>query len=46
MGARYYLTTNFFVDFDARYRYVSGLVNRYHYERNTAETTLGIGYAF
>jgi opacity protein-like surface antigen len=46
LGAQYYLTTKFFVDFDARYRYVSRLVNRYNQELNTAETTLGIGYAF
>ena len=46
MGAQYYLTTNLFVDFDARYRYVSRLINRYNHELNTAETTLSLGYAF
>ncbi len=46
MGAEFYLTANFFVDFDVRYRYISRLVNRYNHELNTAETTLGTGYAF
>lgn len=46
MGAQYCLTPSLVVDFDARYRYVSRLVNRYNHELNTAETTLGIGCAF
>jgi opacity protein-like surface antigen len=46
LGAKYYLTGNFFVDFDARYRYLSRLINRNGEGLNTAETTLGVGYRF
>jgi outer membrane protein W len=46
LGAKYYLTGNFFVDFDARYRYLSRLINRDGEGLNTAETTLGVGYRF
>ena len=46
VGAKYYLTSNFFVDFDARYRYLSRLVNRDGRGLNTGETTLSVGYRF
>jgi|SRR5215469_3298027 len=46
LGARYYMTSNFFVDFDARYRYLSRLINNEGQELNTGETTLGLGYQF
>ena len=45
IGAQYYLTTNFFVDFDARYRHITRLVSRHNNELNTAEKTLGNGNA-
>lgn len=46
LGAKYYLTSNFFVDFDARYRYLSRLINEDGQGLNTAETTLSAGYQF
>lgn len=45
-GAKYYLTSSFFVDFDARYRYLSRLINEDGQGLNTAETTLSVGYQF
>jgi len=45
-GAKYYMTDNFFVDFDARYRYLSRLINNDGQGLNTAETTLSLGYRF
>ena len=46
LGAKYYLTSNFFVDLDARYRYLSRLINEDGKGLNTAETTLSVGYQF
>jgi outer membrane protein W len=46
LGAKYYLTDNFFVDFDARYRYLSRLVNNDRQGLDTAETTFSLGYQF
>jgi hypothetical protein len=46
LGAKYYFSTNFFVDVNARYRYLSKLVNKFGQGLNTAETTVGIGYRF
>jgi len=46
LGAKYYLTSSFFVDFDARYRYLSRLINEGGQGLNTAETTLSVGYRF
>jgi outer membrane beta-barrel protein len=46
LGAKYYLSDNLFVDFDARYRYLSKLVSNYGQGMNTAETTLGVGWRF
>lgn len=45
-GAKYFVTENLFVDFDARYRYLSRLVKHHGAGLNTAETTLGLGYQF
>jgi opacity protein-like surface antigen len=45
-GARYYLNHNLFIDFDARYRYLSKLVGDYGQGLNTAETSLSLGYRF
>jgi opacity protein-like surface antigen len=46
LGAKYYLWDNLFVDFDARYRYLSKLVSNYGQGLNTAETTVSLGYQF
>ena len=46
LGAKYYLWDNFFVDFDARYRYLSKLTSSHGQGLNTAETTLSLGYQF
>ena len=46
LGAKYYLWDNFFVDFDARYRYSSKLTSSFGQGLNTAETTLSLGYQF
>lgn len=46
LGAKYYMTSNFFVDFDARYRYLSRLINNDGQGLNTAETTVSLGYQF
>jgi outer membrane protein W len=46
LGAKYYLWDNLFVDFDARYRYLSKLVSDQGQGLNTAETTLSLGYQF
>jgi outer membrane protein W len=45
-GAKYYVLNNLFVDFDARYRYLSRLVSESGQGLNTAETTLSVGYQF
>jgi outer membrane protein W len=46
LGAKYLLTNTVFVDIDARYRYMSRLVNNFGQGLNTAETTLSVGYRF
>jgi hypothetical protein len=46
LGAKYYLFDNFFLDFDARYRYLSRLTSDYGKGLNTAQTTLSLGYRF
>jgi opacity protein-like surface antigen len=46
LGAKYYLWDNFFVDLDARYRYLSKLTSNHGQGLNTAETTLSLGYQF
>jgi outer membrane protein W len=45
-GAKYYLTSSLFVDFDARYRYLNRLINNDRQGLNTAETTFSLGYQF
>jgi outer membrane protein W len=45
-GGKYYLWDNLFLDFDARYRYLSKLISNYGQSLNTAETTLSLGYQF
>lgn len=46
IGAKYYLTPSFFVDLDARYRYLDRLINHYGQALNTGEATLSLGYQF
>jgi outer membrane protein W len=46
LGAKYYLTDSLFVDFDARYHYLSRLINSDRMGLNTAETTFSLGYQF
>jgi outer membrane protein W len=45
-GVKYYMTDSFFVDFDARYRYLNRLINNDRQGLNTAQTTLSLGYQF
>lgn len=45
-GVKYYMTDSFFVDLDARYRYLSRLINSDRQGLNTAQTTLSLGYQF
>jgi outer membrane beta-barrel protein len=46
IGAKYYVTNNFFMDLEARYRYLNRLVNTSDQSLNTVETTLGFGWRF
>jgi outer membrane protein W len=46
LGAKYYITNNLLVDFDARYRYLSKIVSNEGMGLNTVETSLGIGWRF
>jgi opacity protein-like surface antigen len=46
LGAKYFITKSLFVDVNARYRYMSRLVNNFGQGLNTAETTLSLGYRF
>lgn len=46
LGLKYYMTDNFFVDIDARYRYLNRLTNNDRQGLNTAQTTLSLGYQF
>jgi outer membrane beta-barrel protein len=46
LGVKYYMTDNFFVDLDARYRYLNRLINTDRQGLNTAQTTLSLGYQF
>jgi outer membrane protein W len=45
-GVKYYVTDNLFVDFDARYRYLSRLIDNDRQGLNTAQTTFSLGYQF
>jgi opacity protein-like surface antigen len=46
LGVKYYVTSNIYVDAQARYRYLNRLVSESNQHMNTAETTLGIGWRF
>jgi outer membrane beta-barrel protein len=45
-GAKYYVNEQFFIDLDARYRYLNNLISPYGQGLNTVETTLSVGYQF
>jgi outer membrane beta-barrel protein len=45
-GVKYYVNEQFFIDLDARYRYLNNLVSSYGQGLNTVETTLSVGYQF
>jgi outer membrane protein len=46
IGVKYYLTSDLFIDFDARYRYLSRLLGPDGRGLNTGETTLSLAYRF
>jgi len=46
IGVKYHVTSDLFIDFDARYRYLSGLLSPDGRGMNTGETTLSVGYQF
>jgi opacity protein-like surface antigen len=46
LGVKYFVTDNFFIDFDGRYRYLSRLINNDRQGLNSAQTTLSLGYQF
>jgi opacity protein-like surface antigen len=45
-GVKYFATERLMVRFDARYRYIDALADRYDSSLNTFETTLGIDWRF
>jgi outer membrane beta-barrel protein len=45
-GAKYYVNEQFFIDLDARYRYLNNLVSSYGQGLNTVGATLSVGYQF
>ncbi len=45
-GAKYFITDNFLVRLEARYRYVDAVVDRFDDSLSTFETTLGVGWQF
>lgn len=46
VGAKYFATDRFLVRFEARYRYLDGVVDTFDDSLNTFETTLGVGWKF
>ena len=46
VGAKYFITDNFLVRLEARYRYVDAVVDRFDDSLSTFETTLGVGWQF
>lgn len=46
LGAKYYVTDNFLLRLDARYRYLDKIVDRADDSLNTFETTFGVGFRF
>lgn len=46
VGAKYFANDRFLVRFEARYRYLDGVVDNFDDSLNTFETTLGVGWKF
>jgi outer membrane protein len=46
IGAKYFITDNFLIRAEARYRYLDKVVDHFDDSLNTVETTLGVGYRF
>jgi len=46
IGAKYFITDNFLIRAEARYRYLDKVVDRFDDSLNTVEATLGVGYRF
>ena len=46
VGAKYFATDRLLVRFEARYRYLDGVVDAFDDSLNTFETTLGLGWKF
>jgi opacity protein-like surface antigen len=46
VGAKYFVTDNFLLRLDARYRYLDKVVDRLDDSLNTFETTFGVGFKF
>lgn len=46
VGAKYFVTDNFQLRLDARYRYLDKVVDRLDDSLNTFETTFGVGFSF
>ncbi len=46
LGAKYFITDNFLIRVEGRYRYLDKLVDRFDHSLNTVETTLGVSYQF
>ena len=46
LGAKLYVTDNFLLRLDARYRYLDKVVDRFDDSLGTVETTFGVGFKF
>lgn len=46
VGAKYFITDRVSLRFDARYRYLDKVIDRFDDSLNTFETTLGVGFKF
>ena len=46
VGAKYFVTDQFLIRLEARYRYLNGIVDSFDQSMNTFETTLGVGWRF
>jgi outer membrane beta-barrel protein len=46
LGAKYFITDNFLIRAEARYRYLDKVLDHFDDSLNTVETTLGVGYRF
>lgn len=46
VGAKYFVTDQFLIRFDARYRYLDAVLDRFADSPGTVEATLGVGWKF